>query len=452
MSDSVEASRGHRPAAGGALVAQLRWFVRMRWVAGAAVLAAAMLDWQTLGWYGRAPLMAGLGAVILVYNLILRGLIAPRALSGRRALFMLSWVQILLDLLCLTTLAIWTGGAASPLLGFYVFHMVFASLLLNRRMAYTAAGASGLMLGLGLWLSEQFPHDRRERLVLIGWIITLALTVHLANRIVRGLRRQRRRLVRQNRRIRAMDVQLRRHQHALIQHEKMVAMGQMAAGVTHEIANPLASMDSVLQLLERRPERLTPERVGTLRQQVERINRIIKQMKAFAHPQELDRQAMSLNEAVEQALDVLRFDPRLNAVQLERDFSPDAGSLPLLPQSLQQVLVNLIGNALDAMEGAAQPRLMVRTARQEGVCIVEVSDNGSGIAPEHLTRLFEPFFTTKPVGKGTGLGLSISDSLIQRQGGSISVKSRPGEGTRFTIRLPGAEAGVAGGVGDAAKR
>jgi len=106
------------------------------------------------------------------------------------------------------------------------------------------------------------------------------------------------------------------------------------------------------------------------------------------------------------------------------------------PQALQQVLVNLVINALDAMAATERPVLTLRTQRRDGWCVVEVTDNGHGIDPHHMPRLFEPFFTTKPVGKGTGLGLSISYSLTQRQGGSISVRSRTGDGTTFTLRLP----------------
>src|SRR5205814_1737203 len=124
----------------------------------------------------------------------------------------------------------------------------------------------------------------------------------------------------------------------------------------------------------------------------------------------------------------------------DRQFDPKAGSLSLLPQALQQVLVNLIINAVDAMAETAQPKLTLRTERHEGWCEIEVADDGHGIRDEYMDRLFEPFFTTKPVGKGTGLGLSISYSLVQKQGGSISVRSQPGKGTAFMIRLPAGEA------------
>jgi signal transduction histidine kinase len=108
----------------------------------------------------------------------------------------------------------------------------------------------------------------------------------------------------------------------------------------------------------------------------------------------------------------------------------------MLPQAIQQVLVNLLRNALDATERTQEPTLNIRTARQDGWVTIEIADNGPGITPKNLKHLFEPFFTTKPVGKGTGLGLSISYSLIARHGGSISATSKPGEGATFRIKLP----------------
>jgi two-component system NtrC family sensor kinase len=145
---------------------------------------------------------------------------------------------------------------------------------------------------------------------------------------------------------------------------------------------------------------------------------------------------LEMNEVVDQALEIVGFDPRFKRVTIQRDYSPHVGSLPLLRQAMQQVLVNLLMNALDATASIAEPRVIVRTTARDGACFVEISDNGCGIAPEHMRRLFEPFFTTKPVGKGTGLGLSISYSLVQKHAGSISAKSELGRGTTFTIRLP----------------
>jgi C4-dicarboxylate-specific signal transduction histidine kinase len=239
----------------------------------------------------------------------------------------------------------------------------------------------------------------------------------------------------------------RRQQRALTQHEKMVALGQMAAGISHEIANPLASMDSVLQLLQRKPEKMSAESVSTLREQVARITRIIQQMKEFAHPDEKPQRqhTLPLDEVIAQSVKMLQFDPRARRVKLETILSPDVALVPVVGQAIEQVLLNLMMNALDALDDASEPMLTVRTHYRAGHCVIEVSDNGQGIRPEHMRRLFEPFFTTKPLGKGTGLGLSISYSLVRKLGGDLSARSEPGRGSTFTVRLPTPRGGAGPG-------
>lgn len=235
--------------------------------------------------------------------------------------------------------------------------------------------------------------------------------------------------------LRELNETLRRQQQALIQHEKMAAMGQMAAGVAHEISNPLASMDSLLQLIQRRPERIQEETAGVLREQVARIERVVRQMKDFAHPNETEWADVQLNDLVDGALGMVRFDHRTRRVDVVRSFQDDAGTVHVMPHAIQQVLVNLILNALDAMASSGKPRLVVATKRFEEWCVIEVLDNGKGIPEKDLPHVFEPFFTTKPVGQGTGLGLSISYSLVERHGGRIEVQSSASEGTRFSIYL-----------------
>jgi len=427
------------------LSAELGWFIRLRWLAAAAVLVAGALHFGVIDWFPPALRLLVAGAAITLYNAALWWVLrrGTRRLGPRTWLLALAWAQVILDLGCLTLLALWTGGIASPLLGLFALHMVFASILLPMPMAFGGAALAVAMLATGLWSAGHWPDARPERLSALGWAASLMLTVYVTSHITRALRRHRRRLARQNRRIRlqnrrirALARQLRRQQRAMVQHEKMVAMGQMAAGVAHEIANPLASMDTLLQLMLRKPERLTADGARTLREQVARISRIVQQMTTFAHPADTPGQVLPLNDVVERGLEMIAFDRRLRGVKLERVFSPDVGAVPLEPQSLQQVLINLVSNALDAMTDAPDPRLTVRTFRHGGDYVIEVSDTGHGIPPEHLTRLFEPFFTTKPVGKGTGLGLSISYSLVRKMGGEITAQSRPGQGATFTIRLP----------------
>jgi signal transduction histidine kinase len=422
----------------GELFKQLSWFIRLRWIAALAVIIGTVLDATWLHWYESATLIGVVGTIICIYNLAIWVVLqrVERSPARRRFELWVAWAQLLLDLASLTLLSVWTGGLMSPVATFFVFHMVFASLLLQRKMSYAAPAAAVVIFLAGLWIAREAPATRTDWLLLLGRAITLILTVYLINHLTVAMRHQRRRLVRQNKRIKHISRQLSLHQQALIQHEKMVAMGQMAAGVTHEIANPLASMDSLLQLMQRKPEKLRPDAITTLREQIARISQIIHQMKAFAHPVEMTRQVLPLNDVVTQALEMVRFDKRLKRVTIDRNLSPDVGEIPILPQAIQQVVVNLVSNALDAVENVPEPKLIVRTERRQESCVIEVTDNGTGIKLEHMARLFEPFFTTKPVGQGTGLGLSISYSLIQKNGGQISARSQVGKGTTFTIRLP----------------
>jgi signal transduction histidine kinase len=422
----------------------LRWFIRLRWLAASVTLLAAALDWQFVRAYSHGGAKVAVGAGVLLYNAALWALLRNRHVHRRHRrrnrgfLLGLAWVQIILDMIALALLALWTGGTESPLLGLFALHMVFAALLLPRPMAYASAGMAMIIVFETLSLAHQYPTSNSDRLLLLGWAATLVCTVFVASQIARSLRRERRRLLRQTRKLLAMDATLRRQQRAMAQHEKMVALGQMAAGVAHEIANPLASIDSLLQLMQRKPEKLKPQSLETLREQTDRIARIVRELTTFARPSDsAEQQTIAVNEVVTEALAMLAFDPRMKAVRLQQSFAPNTGVIPMLPQAIQQVLVNLLRNALDATERTQNPTLNIRTARNDdGWVTIEIADNGPGISTKNLKHLFEPFFTTKPVGKGTGLGLSISYSLIARHGGSITATSKPGEGATFRIKLP----------------
>ncbi len=431
--------KGRPPQPRRVLLTELLWFVKLRWLAGSAVVVGAWIDWRWLKASDWPLGLLAIGASILLYNAVISWWTrheAQRAAASSSRLNLIAGTEVLLDLSGLTLICLWTGGAASPFIAFFVFHMVFASILLPARMAYGGAVAAAALLGGSLLATTRWPHEFETIFRLAVFFFTLLFTVHLANRLTRALRRQRRKLFRRNRRIQLMSRKLNKQQLALAQHEKMIALGHMAAGVTHEITNPLASMDSLLQLMLRMPQRLNEASVQTLREQISRIHRIVQQMKTFARPADMQSQITPLNDIVVSALEMLRYDTRLRRLQVLNDLTPESPAVKVYPQAMEQVLVNLIQNAIDAMEETAEPRLILRTGAGETACTIEVIDNGHGIRPELMPRVFEPFFTTKPLGRGTGLGLSISYSLIRKQDGTLEAHNVAGGGARFVIRLP----------------
>ena len=429
----------HDPVRDRMLLARLRWFVRLRWLAAATVIFGAIADMQWMHWYAQSMGILGVGLVILLYNTLFRFGVRHEKFTPDMGKI-LAWSQIALDLGALSVLTIWTGGVNSPLLGFFVFHMVFASLLLPRYTAYAGAALSVVMVLAGLVLSGQWPLDKADatpsQLVIVGWAMTLLLTVYLANSITHSLNHNRYRLMTQNSRIRAMAHRLQTQQMTMVQHEKMVSMGQMAAGVAHEIANPLANIDSMLQLAQRHPDRLNPQKLEQMRTQANRIREILSQLTNFAHPTDMHWETMPIVDLVEMGLSMVRFDRRHRAVTIQRDYSQPPCMLYIQPHAMQQVLINLMLNAIDAMSEVDEPRLIISTRCFDKECQISITDNGSGISPENIPHLFEPFFTTKPVGKGTGLGLAISYSLVVKQGGRIDVDSTVGKGTTMTLSIP----------------
>jgi two-component system, NtrC family, sensor kinase len=158
----------------------------------------------------------------------------------------------------------------------------------------------------------------------------------------------------------------------------------------------------------------------------------VQDLKSFSRVDETDSKPSSINECIDSTLNILR-----NEIKYVAEIKLDYGDLPLLPchpQQLNQVFMNIIGNAAHAIEGRGE--ISIQTRHEDNNIMVRISDTGKGIKPENLAKIFEPFFTTKEVGKGTGLGLSISYDIVRKHGGEIRVESEEGIGTCFTIQLP----------------
>lgn len=227
----------------------------------------------------------------------------------------------------------------------------------------------------------------------------------------------------------------------LMQSERQAIVGRLAAGVAHEVNNPLTSVLTFTHLLLERDD-LPEDAVKDLRaiaESTERVRKIVRGLLDYSRREALQRVETNLNELIESTLLLLGNQMAKANIQLEFETADDLPPITIDRNQTQSVLVNLLLNAADAIEGGG--RIMISTAAgisSTGYRYVEVSvtDTGTGISPENMENLFDPFFTTKEAGKGTGLGLAVSKNIIDRHGGSIRVNSTPGEGSTFTMRLP----------------
>jgi two-component system NtrC family sensor kinase len=256
----------------------------------------------------------------------------------------------------------------------------------------------------------------------------------------------------------------------MLQQEKMASIGQLAAGVAHEINNPAGFIGSNLGSLQKYVNKLNEglafmeqslkkidnselqAEIKTKKRQlkldfvqedindlineskdgIERIATIVRNLKNFSRTENDKQVATNLQEMLESAINIA-----WNEIKYKAQIKKEYQALPLItcfPQQLGQVFVNLLVNAAHAIEG--QGVITVKTRQENNWAVVEICDTGSGIAEEHLAKLFEPFFTTKEAGKGTGLGLSICHDIIQKHRGLIEVDTTSGIGTSFTIKLP----------------
>ncbi|SHJ43737.1 His Kinase A (phospho-acceptor) domain-containing protein [Desulfatibacillum alkenivorans DSM 16219] len=274
---------------------------------------------------------------------------------------------------------------------------------------------------------------------------------------------------------------IRKTQEMLLLQEKMASIGQLAAGVAHEINNPTGFISSNLnslkeygadfkllfskyrdlvkaihdshtgdcipaQVQEKLDEVRKTEQdidvdfllddiltlVDESMDGADRIKKIVQDLKDFAHPEKHAIQYSDLNRVMDSTLNIVRNELKYKTL-VKREYG-SMEEVPCYPQQIGQVFMNLLVNAVQAMESSGE--IHIKTYMEEDFAVVEIRDTGSGIAPENISRIFDPFFTTKEVGQGTGLGLNVAYKIIARHHGSIKADSQPGEGTCFTIKIP----------------
>ncbi len=231
-------------------------------------------------------------------------------------------------------------------------------------------------------------------------------------------------------RIKQLEEQVRRG-------ERLAGLGKLAAGVAHEIRNPLSSIKGFATILAGRvrEDHRSRELAEVMVQEVERLNRVVTELLDYAKPTEISRQSLSCRELIDTSIRLVERDALQKRVRIHALVEPENLALEVDPDRFAQILLNLYLNAIQAMnEGGT---LSVEAVCEEGFVILKIADTGSGISPEDLPHIFDPYFTTKP--KGVGLGLANVHKLVEAHGGRIEARSMPGNGTVFTIRIPARE-------------
>jgi len=230
--------------------------------------------------------------------------------------------------------------------------------------------------------------------------------------------------------------ELRQAQQQIIQSEKLAAIGQLAAGVAHEINNPVGVILGFSQLLQRRipPDDPMLEGLVAIERESLRCKQIVQNLLDFARMGEPRLLKVNLNQTLDTTCRLLKYQLSKSEVELVKNYAPALPKIMADPQQMQQVFVNIILNAYQSMPQGG--RLEIKTRAQNNKVVVTFSDEGRGIPSEHLHRIFEPFFTTKTAGEGTGLGLSVSYGIVERHGGHIEVESELNKGSTFTVHLP----------------
>lgn len=227
----------------------------------------------------------------------------------------------------------------------------------------------------------------------------------------------------------------------LIHTQKMESIGTLAAGIAHEVGNPLASISALVQVAQRSTEDpFVNEKLSLVKSQITRISKIIRDLVDFSRPSNYELNLTDINESIKEAVEITKVGTKAKDISFIVELSKKIPKLPLIADQIQQVFVNILLNAVDAITEKSsltkEEKIIVTATSDEEYVTISFSDSGKGIKEENLQKIFEPFFTTKKEGRGTGLGLWVSYGIVKSFQGDIQVKSKLNKGTTFIIKLP----------------
>lgn len=353
---------------------------------------------------------------------------SPLLTSGMEALF--------IGVLCF-----YHGGLDSAFRYYYFLSLICCAIRYPSWVTYSTCAMHCASYGL-LYLA--LPTEQRQSLPLLLMPVILGWVTWTSDAMAQLLKRVGDHLVHLNTalqenqaqleiRIAERTSELQEAQAHVLHQEKMAAFGLLAAGIAHEVGNPLTSISSLVQMLQRRSrDDYTQEKLTLVSGQLQRIQTTLRELVNFSRPASSQRSHVTLAEVLDEALNIAKYYKRIKGRTILREVPSDLPSFPGVRDQLVQVFLNLILNAIDATDKGGRIRL--RAQRLDEILQVDVHDDGAGIAPGQAAHLFQPYFTTKKF--GTGLGLFVTRKLVAEHGGTVDFTSQPGEGTVFRIRLP----------------
>ncbi|MGD1878570.1 MAG: ATP-binding protein [Kiloniellaceae bacterium] len=297
-----------------------------------------------------------------------------------------------------------------------------------------SAGLAGLITALVFLLGAAAIANLRQR----RQLLRAKLDSHDA--LERAVDERTAELAREVQERRRAEADLRAAQDSLVQAASLAALGRMSAAIAHEVSQPLAAIENTLATAglyaERGDAAETGRSVRKARALTERIQRTVRHLKTIARPQVTETRPVALAKSVEAALDIVAHRAKLLSVEIVTELPREAVFVSANDIGVEQIVLNLLNNALDAVTGTPDPLVRVSIARDETAARVTVADNGPGIDDAAMQRITEPFFSTKPAGEGLGLGLSISRAIVEKFGGGITAGRSPEGGAAFVVTLP----------------
>lgn len=417
-----------------------------RWELAAETIAVKIRWFGLLFGYALVNFGAG-GSHQAILNAILAlgaaYTLLDTASSLRGRVFLGNWPLLIssMEALFIGLLCYYHHGLESAFRYYYILSLICCAIRYRTRVTYATwalHSASYILLYFALPVDRQVELPLWLMLVVLGWVTWASTAMALLlkqvgdhlSRLNVALEENRAHL---EQRIAERTSELQEAQALVLHQEKMAAFGLLAAGIAHEVGNPLTSISALVQMLQRRDQdAYTREKLNLVSGQLQRIQGTLRELVNFSRPASSQRDRVPLADVLDEALHIAKYYKRTKGQPIALRLAPDLPCVLGIRDQLVQVFLNLVLNAIDATASGGSVTVSAQAAGRW--VEIHVHDTGSGIDAQHAKRLFQPYFTTKP--HGTGLGLFVTRKLINEHGGSIEVDTQPGQGADFRVRLP----------------